>query len=76
MAHFFGSLRGRSAVTTRLGDKFSGLETVAAGEKGAITVQIWYKDGQDHYRITFGAGRNSTNKNSKIIKEGILNSEE
>ena len=43
MAHFYGIVRGQARTeTTRVGSKNSGIQTIAASWKGAITVDIYY----------------------------------
>lgn len=62
MAHFFAQVLGaRGRAVSRLGDKSSGVETVAASWNGAIKVTLFQKDGRDWYRVEqtpwLGVGR-------------------
>lgn len=70
MAHFYGSLQGQRGEATRLGSKASGLHITAASWHGAIEVELFERDGVDHYRVVerkwHGAGRERT------IAEGVL----
>lgn len=51
-SQFYGRLRGRSQTeATRLGTKDSGLRMVAASKTGAITVELWHRDGKDYFDI-------------------------
>lgn len=70
MAQYFGSLQGQRGEATRLGSKASGLTVTAASWDGAIRVDLFERDGENHYRVVeqkwHGAGR------ERIIAEGII----
>ena len=52
MAHFFGSVKGRSNEVTRLGNKNTGLHTVAASWEGAVSVWMHENDGKDYVTVS------------------------
>lgn len=51
MAHFYGSIQGARGEATRLGTKGSGLNVMAASWSGRITVELFEREGADHYIV-------------------------
>jgi hypothetical protein len=51
MAHFYGILKGTRGQATRLGDKRSGLRTLAASWQGAVEVQLTDRNGTDYAEV-------------------------
>jgi hypothetical protein len=47
MAHFYGTVKGQRGEASRLGNRKSGLETVAASWQGAVKVRLYERDGRD-----------------------------
>lgn len=74
MAHFYGTLQGSRGLASRLGTKNSGLETVAAGWRGAIKVELWNDNGRDMFRVWLTPWQNSGGRN-RILASGELNAE-
>ena len=62
MAHFRGTVQGRRGMASRLGDKSTGLHVTAASWQGAVSVQLYSRDGVDYARVSLtqhnGAGVN------------------
>ena len=77
MSHFYGVLTGSRGQATRCGTKNSGLNTTAAGWKGAIEVYLTEVNGVDHYAIYLTPNsmvRRCSRGEFKLIAEGILDS--
>jgi hypothetical protein len=53
MAQFYGTIQGQAGETHRIGNKNSGLDTVAASWEGAVSVRLYYddKDGHDYAEV-------------------------
>ena len=73
MSHFYGVLQGSRDSVTRCGTKSSGMDTVAAGWRGAIRVYVTEVDGADRYDIHLTPWQGSGGQ-SKRIAEGVLDS--
>jgi hypothetical protein len=52
MAHFYGTIQGNRGEASRLGSKDSGLDVTAASWQGAVSVQLYERDGVDYARVT------------------------
>lgn len=53
MAHYYGSVRGRARTTAhRLGTRTSGVATIAASWQGAVSVELYERDGVDMARVS------------------------
>ena len=73
MSHFYGVLHGQAGEATRCGSKDSGIHTVAASWRGAVSVQLGHdsETGEDWYAISLipwygrGEGRNLARGNFK-----------
>lgn len=54
MAHFYSVITksARKQQPSATGRKDTGLEVLAASWEGAIRVELFHKDGADHYRVT------------------------
>jgi len=81
MSHFYGTLEGSRGKATRRGTKNSGITTHAAGWGGAIRVDVFERDGVDHYRVTLvpwqsgGAPRGANvllSRDEFVLAEGVL----
>ena len=74
MSHFYAVAKGARGETTRTGTKSSGMETIAASWRGAISTYLYVDDqGRDCYRVTqrpwHGQGI------SKTLAEGVIGQE-
>ncbi len=52
MAHFYGSIQGARGEATRLGSKGSGLRSIAASWQGAVSVDLYEKNGVDMVTVS------------------------
>lgn len=53
MAHFYGTIRGqRGPGASRLGSKTSGLSVTAASWEGAVSVELFERNGRDYARVS------------------------
>jgi len=73
MSHFYGTLEGSRGKATRSGTKNSGITTHAAGWGGAIRVDVFERDGVDHYRVTLVPWQSSGGF-AHALAEGVLQS--
>jgi hypothetical protein len=48
MAHFRGTIKGARGEASRLGHKSSGLHVTAASWQGAVSVQLYEREGVDY----------------------------
>ena len=72
MSQFYGTIDGSARTqATRRGTKSSGLTTHAAGWGGAIRVDVFDRDGIDHYCVTLQPWHNSGGQHVTLA-EGIL----
>lgn len=51
MAHFRGTIKGARGEASRLGHKSSGLQVNAASWQGAVSVELYERDGVDYARV-------------------------
>lgn len=71
MARFYGSVKGNRGEASRLGNKGSGMITVAAGWDGAIRVILYEEDGKDRFTVYLTPHMNSGGQ-ARIIASGEL----
>ena len=77
MSHFYGTIQGNRGKATRLGHQATGLETIAAGWRGAVYVRVFhnFSTGQDEYAVALQPWQGSGGF-SRVIAHGILDAEE
>jgi hypothetical protein len=51
VAHFYGTVQGARGEASRLGNKASGLQAIAASYSGAVEVELQHRDGVDYARV-------------------------
>ncbi len=73
MSHFYGTLQGSRGTATRCGTKNSGLQTNAAGWRGAIQVTIFEDNGVDRFKVSLVPWQNSGGQ-SVVLATGELDS--
>jgi len=60
MSHFYGTLQGNRGEASRCGSTDSGIDTYAAGWRGAIHVSVYQdSDGVDCFDVTLQPWQNS-----------------
>jgi hypothetical protein len=74
MAHFYGILKGNRRRVTTLGDRRSGLTTVAASWDGCVRVELYRPgaDAADHVRITLEPWPEDSVGTKTLIYEGPI----
>jgi hypothetical protein len=55
MAYFYGTVKGHRGEASRIGNRKSGLETVAASWQGAVKVRLYERDGADYAEVRLTA---------------------
>lgn len=72
MAHFLGTVQGQRGEASRLGNKNSGLQTVAASWDGAIAVDLEYDERTGKNRYTVRERKWHNSGVDRVIAEGVI----
>jgi len=74
MSQFYGTLHGQAKTTaTRRGSKNSGIVTHAAGWSGAIRVDVFTHNDEDHFSVSLVPWQSSGGR-SRELASGKLDS--
>ena len=76
MAHFYGVLSGGRGEATRTGTKNSGLTATAASWNGAVTTQLYEKNGHDFARVTLGQWRSRGQSPARVLYDGRIDGQD
>lgn len=74
MAHFYGTIQGSRGEASRLGTERSGLRAKIASWQGAVSVQLYSRDGLDCARISLTKHRGSGVE--RLLFDGRLDGED